>query len=174
VVCLDNFSIASVAGAATIRFSTGFDYYNISNLSTLTDFTDQAAIYFYVRIHGITVDVLRCVDELTVAGNLHGTSIYLNYYPTSSSTSFGASSMSRTESTYKVDLMTFDKQKIFLPIYDLMYKSTVGADAVFLNNSIIMDTVDVQYLKGELAMSSDNGTVNAAAVLLFNIRLSFR
>jgi hypothetical protein len=172
VVCLDNFSIATVAGSATIRFSTGFDYYNLSNLSTLTDFTDQAASYFYVKIHGITVDILRSSDEATVSANMHGTSIYLNYYPTSSSTSFGPSSMSRTESTYKLDLMTFNKQKVFLPIYNLMYKGAVGTDAVFLNNAVMMDTSDVQYLKGELAMSSDNGTVNAAAILLFNLRVS--
>lgn len=170
---MDNFSIATVAGSSTIRFSTGFDFYNISNLSTLTDFTDQAASYFYVQIHGITVDILRSADESTVSGNLHGSSIYLNYYPTSSSTSFGASSMSRTESAYKLDLMTFNNQQVFLPIYDLLYKTSVGADAIMMNNSVVMDTSDVQYLKGELAMSSDNGTVNAAALLLFNIRLSF-
>jgi hypothetical protein len=175
VLCTDNVSIIATNGAPDIIFSNGFNYYNLANLSTLTDFTEQSDSYFFAKIDSLCIDLIRACDETTMQSATFGTNIYLAFLPNARSTTPSYASLARNQSAYQIDTMTFDPQKIVIPMPDVSQLHTTGGVDYWLNSSHQMLVSHIQYLVGQLAINTNNTTNHGATVLsLFNLKLKFR
>jgi hypothetical protein len=163
-----------VAGSADIRFSVGpTNYYNFKTLASLPDFTEQSDSYFYCRLNHVVIELVRSVDESTMLSSVNGGSIFLSYQPTVSSAAVSYALASRDQSAYKLDLMTFDKQVLRCPIYNIQYPTTIVATVITLNSSEMLDCTLMASIQGQLNVVSDNATVNAAAVKLFSMIVKY-
>ncbi len=100
----------------------------------------------------------------------HGSSLYLTYYPLYLSLPVPYSYASRDVTAYKIDVMTFNKQVVIIPMLDVWYTDSTGTQ---LNNSKINTISSVGLLLGELAITSDNSVVNAAQEKLFSVKVEF-
>jgi hypothetical protein len=100
-------------------------------------------------------------------------SIWLLYYPTYTDYSPPVADVKRNQLSYKLDLMTFEKQHIICPTADIQSFTQTGADYVNINSSEFMETDRIQYLKGQLAIASDNSNTNANTTNLFSITVRY-
>ena len=118
------------------------------------------------------MELVRAVDETAMFNQVHGSYIYLAYYPVLSSIAMPASVLSRDSTAYRIDLMTFDPQYLALPIYNLNYvKST--ASSVTANNSAINPIGFFADMDGSIVVASDNTTSNIASIPLFSVRMTY-
>jgi hypothetical protein len=171
VLIIDNIGISSNTGSPNITFSGGVNYYDWKTLFTLTDFTDNAN-YRFAKIHSVTLNLERSVDEITMATMMTGNFIYINAYPELFSTSIPISGISRDQYAYKVDTMTFDHQSYKVPMVNIQLYDT-QINPVIINPSKAMPYSEVQYLPGQFSIGSDK-TLNAPATQkLFNIKVSY-
>jgi len=169
IKCIDNTYITSGVSNADIFFSSGAAlYYNFNYLSTLTDFVEAAAMYRYFRLKKVELVIERVVDENTMLANLHGASLFIAYDPVLESTSTPYSTISRDQSAYKIDQMTFDPQVVQAPIYNVL-----AFDSEKTNNSVYLSTGRAGEIGGEFCLASDNATLNVSAVRLFNVKVIF-
>jgi len=157
-------------GTSNIVFTTSVSqlWYNIANLSTLQDFVDNS-VFEFALIRKMTVTLTRAADEVTMYNSTHGNSIYLGYNPTLVSSPIPYSYISRDVTSYKVDTLTFSPQAVMLPMLNVWYPGAAGE----YNNTVINPYSDVQNLYGQLSIASDNTTVNAATIKLFNVKVEF-
>lgn len=143
-------------------------FYNFSNLATLTDFVENTGMYQYFRILKVQLILERSVDESTMMNGIHGSSLLLNYNPTYTSVNYPFSALSRDQSAYKIDQMTFDPQVVEAPIYNIQaYESSL------INNSMYLPTERAGEIGGQFCLASDNTTLNSTTVKLFNVKIVF-
>jgi len=161
----------TVNGSPEIVFSSGTTYYDISGISGWTDFTDQSDSYLYIKLNSIVLDIIRTTDESTMAANMHGGDIFLNYYPSINGTQLTYNALSRDINSYRIDTMTFDEQKVVIQIPDLLsYRLSGGVD-YWLNPSKCILMSLFQYLTGEIAIRTSNTINNNNVVLLFKVKI---
>jgi hypothetical protein len=111
IVCRDNFSISTKAGSADVVFSHNNEKYsNFNRLFTLDDFSDASGMYQYVKLNSITVEITRAVDEATITSALAGSALFINQYPTVQGIAPSYALISASDSSYKIDTLTFSKQ----------------------------------------------------------------
>jgi len=170
VVCSDNLSISTFVGTPLISLtgSVSAQYYNIAQLALLQDFIDNS-IFEFAKIERVVFTLTRSADETTMYNGTHGCSINLGYYPTLISSAIPFATLARDVTSYKIDTMTFEPQAVCLPMLNVWYPGAAGE----YNNSVKNPYSDVQNLYGQLAIASDNTTVNAATVKLFNVKAEF-
>lgn len=120
-------------------------YYNLSRLSSLADYTENSE-YEFVRLHKVSIELVRASDETATFNQLHGSSVFLAYYPILKGVTMPYNIVSRDATAYKIDLMTFDKQTLSLPIENILYQNTTTG-ATF-NNSAIMPYGNVVNIDG--------------------------
>jgi hypothetical protein len=126
--------LTTKTGSSDIIFSySNARYLNFDYLYTLSDFTDAANMYNHVQIKNITVELTRVVDEATITSALEGSAIYINQYPSEKSVQPVLDLIASNDSTYKIDTLTFDKQFLMLPVRDVSYVSSIGADPIILS-----------------------------------------
>jgi hypothetical protein len=163
--------LTTVNGSPEIAFSSGNNYYNVSNISSLSDFTEQSDSYIFFKINKIVLDIVRTTDEATMVSKLRGGDIYLGYYPHYNTTSVTYSDLSRNVNSYRIDPMTFDEQKVVIIIPDLLgYRASGGVD-YWLNLSKHSYVGFLQYATGEIAIRTSNTTNNDSVTLLFKIKI---
>ncbi len=95
VICTDSLTIQANAASAIINFSTGTQFYDLKNLFSLVDFTDASSSYRCFKLHGISLEIVRTVDEATILANTRGFSTFIGYYPDLYSTVVSHSTLSK-------------------------------------------------------------------------------
>lgn len=78
---------------------------------------------------------------------------------------------SRDATSYQIDLMTFEKQYVILPIYNLFY--TNSTTNRMCNNSATNTYGFFADMDGQVSISSNNSVANIASVPLFNVKVSY-
>lgn len=173
VICTDTLTIQANAASAVINFSSGTQYYDFKNLFNLVDFTDASSSYRCFKLHGVSLEIIRTVDEATILANTRGFSTFIGYYPDLYSTVVSHATLSKNQLFYNVDPMTFDKQYVNCPSVDMDYLASNGGDIVTLNNSKIMPISSASVLGGQINIACGNSTVNAATLNLFSVLIKF-
>ncbi len=166
-------TLSTVAASSDIVFGGLGLYTNLSDITTLTDYTEQSDSYYFCKINKIVVDIVRTADEATLNANLRGGDIYINYYPQLTTTPVLYSTLSRDETSYRIDPMTFDTQRIVIDLPDFIGISQSGTTEYWLNATKFNIVGYLQYLSGELAIRTSNSIVNAAAVSLFTYKIHY-
>ncbi len=163
-------TLQTVNGTAEIVFGSNTAlYWDLSSIATLSDFTEQSDGFRFVKVKRITVDILRTSDEVTMFSNLRGGDVYINYYPDIFSSSVTYADLSRDINSYRIDVMTFDPQRIVVPIPDYAgYNINAGID-YWLNPSKTITLGQLPYVSGQLAIRTSNTTNNNAVVVLFKL-----
>jgi hypothetical protein len=130
-------------------------------------------MYKFVKIHGITLEIVRAVDEATITSALSGASVYFNQYPTEQGVAPSLDLISANDSTYKIDTLTFSKQLLKLPVYDVLYTTLIGLSPVTYSTGRMMQCPLVEYMSGMMALGSDNTNVAESAVKLFSVLVRY-
>ncbi len=167
----DNMAIQSNSGSPSITFSGAASYYNWNNLFSLIDFTDNSN-YRFVKIHSITLDIERSVDEATIFSQLDGNYIFVNAYPELYSATIPASALARDQYSYKVDTMTFEHQRFKMPMVNIQMYDT-QATPIYLNPSKSMPYSEVQYYPGQFSIGSDKVTNAPTTQKLFSVKILY-
>ncbi len=161
------------AGSPDITFASGSTFYNISTITSLTDFIDSADSYLYCRISKITVDIVRSSDESTVSANLRGNDIYINYYPNLVGSIVSYADLSRDINSYRVDPMTFDLQKIVCIVPSMInYNLAAGVD-YWIDPTKFNLITNLSNILGEIVINTGNTVNNAATLALFTLKMRF-
>jgi hypothetical protein len=100
-------------------------------------------------------------------------SIWLQYFPTAQNFTPSISEVKRNQVSYKIDLMTFDKQTVVCPMADIQSFAQTGADYVTMNSLIPIETINALHYKGQLSVVSDNTNTNPNIVNLFSVTAKF-
>ncbi len=173
IVCTEMIAVSSVSGTADISFSRASVYspsYDLNNLFTLTDFSETAE-YEFCRLLNVTMEFVRSADETSMFNNVKGGSVLLTYYPILQGIAMPYSVTSRDQTSYALDLMTFDPQVITLPIYNIEYVGSSSGKTS--NNTTIHPRNFFQDFDGQLSISSSNTSANIASVPLFSVKVMF-
>ncbi len=173
-VCSDTITIMSNAGTTPILFNGSTSYYNFHPiLTTLADYSFLSQNYLHACLTKVEFELVRSVDEATMASNTGGCSVYLNYYPTVTSAVYSYADVSRNQQSYCVDLLTFDKQKVSCPVVSIDYILPFAGGYITCNNSRLSDLNLFAVLGGQLSIV-DNNVINAASTRkLFTINVRF-
>jgi len=110
------------------------------------------------------------VDESTVYSAIHGNALFFDCNPDQLSNAPTFANISRSESAYELDLLTFNAQKVTLPMLDIFYQTAVNGG---FNNTWLMPVGFFPDIYGGLVTNCSNTTVNAAAINLYSIRAMF-
>ncbi len=174
VICTANISIVAVNGVPDFTFSTGNVYYNLSNLSGLSDFTDQTDSYYFYKLNGITIDLERTADETTIQSAMNGTSLYLAFYPQLKSTNQVYADLSKLQSAYRIDTLTFDPQKLVLTLPNVDLLTTAGGVDYWYNYKNNFVTSQCANMPGQLSLAYNNTTNHGATALsIFNLVIKY-
>ncbi len=172
VLCSETIQIRSTNASPEIQFSNGQLYYNINNIYAYSDFSNQIPNYYFARILNITVEMTRSCDETTMYNNTHGSNLFFGYYPTTS-TNPVYSYVSRNQSFYKIDTMTFEKQVVRIKLPDIYQTVTdAGVDYSFSMRKSLQ-TSFFDFCPGEFVIATDNTTNNNSVVPLFTLLIKF-
>lgn len=163
----------SNAASGTINYSSGISYYNMNTLDTLSDFVELSTGFNFFKLHQVVIELSRAVDESTMMSNLHGSTLYMNYYPTIYNTVVPYADVARNVTSYKVDTMTFDGHRLIVPILPILYPTSVSSDLASFNQANIMPLAMTPYIGGQVTVQSNNSTANASTVLLFSVTVKF-
>jgi len=148
VLCTDNFFLSTVAASANIVFSgINAKSYDFAALINTTDWSENAAVYRYAKIHSVSFEISRVVDESTAYANLHGSALYLDHNPDLLSTAPSFANISRSESAYELDQLTFNSQKVTIPMLNISYQT--AANGTF-NNTWTMPVAFIPDIYGGL------------------------
>jgi hypothetical protein len=113
IKCIDNTYIQTGVSTPDLFFTaTNQHYYNLSNLAVLTDFIEVVDMYRYFRLRKVDFVFERVVDEATMYARTSASPIFINYDPTMESITVPYSTVSRDQSAYKLDMMTFEPQMV--------------------------------------------------------------
>lgn len=167
-------TIQTVNGSPEVVFGSSGLYWNLNSIAGLTDFTEASTGFKFVKFVQIQVDIIRTADEASMFTNLRGGDIYLNYYPDSSSLPFSYADISRDINSYRIDVMTFDTQRILIKLPDYTVNFNSGGNLYWLNAIKNMIIGHVQYLNGEIAIKTANSINNTAALVLFKLLFKVR
>ncbi len=102
------------------------------------------------KIHRISFEIVRTVDEATILANTRGYSTFIGYYPDLYSTAVSHGTLSKNQLFFNLDPMTFDKQYVNVPVVDMNYLVSNGGDIVTLNNSKVMPVANSSILGGQV------------------------
>jgi len=176
VIANSTSAVQLIANNATsdIKFSTGDTFYNLNSVAVYDDFTEQSDSYYFCKVESVQVEITRTADESTMNSNLHGCMLLINYYPQITSTNLNFSTLYRSQNTYQIDTMTFDKQLISVPMNGPHYLATTGGVDYWLKPNNFNITSHVQFLQGQFSVYSNNTTNNAALVPLFGLRFKYK
>jgi hypothetical protein len=175
IIAMDNMYIQNSVGTDRITYTNGQSYYNLSTLWGLTDYFDVKDHYSFVKLNSVSFEITRVADEATIRDSCNG-SIWLHYAPDLSNTVETAANLKRNQSSYEIDLMTFDKQLIVCPFSNIQLESQTGiivGDFITINNHVPMVTNLVKYIQGQLSLASDNTRTGAESKRLFSIVVRF-
>ena len=125
-----------------------------------------------MRLKSVSFEISRVVDETTMLDSTTG-SIWLLYYPTSTNFTPSVSEVKRNQVSYKIDLMTFDKQVVVCPIASIQTFTQTGADYTTINSALPLETINAQFIKGQLTVASDNTNTNQNIVNLFSVTVKY-
>jgi len=101
------------------------------NIINTVDWAENAAVYRYAKIHSVSFEISRVVDESTAYANLHGSALFLDHNPDLLSTAPTFANISRSESAYELDQLTFNSQKVTIPMLNISYQT--AANGTFNN-----------------------------------------
>jgi len=170
VVCTEAIAIVSTTGIPAISFAGNADY-NFRRLGGLADFIDHSSHYAYYKLNKVEVNLVRSVDETSMFTNTKGCNVLLTYYPDLTSASVPYAITSRDQTSYRIDLMTFEEQKIMCPMINIEYTSSSGAFT--MNNTKWQSISRVSDLDGELVISDNNTVVVPAGTKLFSMEIKY-
>jgi hypothetical protein len=170
---MDDFYIRCKPLSNDITFSNNTSYYNFSTLSTLADYNEHKNAYLFFKLKSVSFEICRVVDETTMLDSTSG-SIWLLYFPTAQNFTPSVSEVKRNQVSYKIDLMTFDKQTIICPISSIQTFVQTGADYVTVNSAIPLETINAQHLKGQFTVVSDNTNTNPNILNLFSVTVKYQ
>jgi hypothetical protein len=130
-------------------------------------------MYNFVKLHSISLEITRAVDEATITSALSGASIFINQYPTTQGIAPSYDLISANDSSYKIDTLTFSKQLLLCPIPDVTYMTLVGLAPVTYSSGKMMQCPLIQYMSGSIALGSDNTTVATEATKLYSVLVKY-
>jgi len=107
-----------------------------------------------------------------MVANLHGAKLVCYYDPDNINTTYSFSIVSRNETAYTFDSMTFNQQNLLAPIPKLLAKDSAATPTHVLLNGIL-PYGEFQYIPGTVQLAHDNSANNVGITTLFQVVVSY-
>jgi hypothetical protein len=168
-------TISSVSGNKNIIFTTlGVQYFNLTNLVALADYTNLLGSYQMCRIRGLRLIVNRIIADNSLSAvysNGVMPPLFIAYLPTQSSTTL--STVTAVESALKIDPFSVKAQSREWRLQPFQGNGVVESVSTAFDITQWFGTSGSTNLPGELVVSN-SGNVNATnSTPLFSFTVEF-